>query len=129
MYMYHLGLISKHVYNQYKNRLNSVIRRSRNSYYETLFRNNAKNSKKIWANFRSLFGSKGKASRVRELLVGDRVLTHDYDIAYEFNQYFGSVGQNLESNLPMPSSSHIDYMNSPLPNSFYFLLEISLYAF
>ena len=63
--LYKLGLISKHVYNQYKNRLTSVIRRSKNSYYETLFRNNAKNSKKIWANFRSLFGSKGKASQLK----------------------------------------------------------------
>ena len=117
--LFKLGQISKHNYNQYKNRVTSVIRSSRDSYYDALFRANTKNSKKIWSTFRDLFGGKEKTSGVRELLVGSNVLDRDYDIACEFNEYFGSVGQSLESVLPVSNLSHDEYMEPPRQNSFF----------
>ena len=88
-------------------------------FIEIFFSNNKKNSKKIWSTFRDLFGGVKERKNIRELLVNDETLTEDEDICKAFNDFFGSIGTKLDSDLPSSSNNFLDFMGPNSDNSFF----------
>ena len=119
-----LGKFSKISYNNFKNRLTSVLRSAKNSYYKNIFRENAKNSKKIWSTFRNLFGTYKNNKRITEIKINNSSLVDDREMANAFNEYFASVGKNLDESLPRSNSNFQDFLPNSLPHSF-FLTPVS----
>ena len=114
-----LGWMSQSEYNTYKNKLTTVIRYAKENYFKNLFMLNKKNSKKIWSTFRDLFGRNGKNGSINEVLLNGTTLNSDLDISNAFNDYFSSVGSNLDSNLAHSNKHFSDFMNSVSPFSFF----------
>ena len=46
--LYRRGFISKEINNRYKNKLNKIIKRAKNTYYSRFFEENKRNLKKTW---------------------------------------------------------------------------------
>ena len=106
-------------YKLYRNKLNKLIKISKESYYNNYFTNNNSNVKAIWKGIKDLITLKpSRLSVPSKLTIGDSDIRDVHDIANALNDYFSSVGNTLASHIPPVSKSPLDYMNPPQSNSF-----------
>ena len=80
-------------YKKYRNLLSTLMKKSKQAYYDKYFEKNWNNIKNTWKGIKSLISLKTKASSVPTILSvenGDTV-TNPYDIANTFNNYFASI--------------------------------------
>ena len=72
---------------------------SRESYYQKYFSddNNKKNAKALGQGIHEIIYSKkaGKTNRPSSLLINQKFVTSQQDIAEHFNNFFTSIGKNL----------------------------------
>ena len=78
-----------------------------------------KNSKIIWSTFKDIIGKNKNKNYFRKILDGSNELTSEYEIANAFNNYFSSIGPNLDSKLPKINKNHSDFMTPILPQTFF----------
>jgi len=116
---YKQGLISFHAYNTFKNITTSLIRRTKFKYYITKFNSMKGNSAGTWKLFNSLSGRQKSKTEVSQLHYRDQTVTDPQSIADAFNDFFSSIGRNLDQNIPVVPESPLDYMENPVPNSFF----------
>ena len=62
--MFKLGIISKNLNNQLKNKVNSAVRRAKNRYYVGEFERSLGNIKKSWNIMKRLLGSNFKKNKI-----------------------------------------------------------------
>ena len=105
------GLITTEFNNRYRNILTSVIRNSRNIYYQNLFLKNRNNLSKTWEVIRGLVNRKDRRSTVRELTIGGIGETDGSKIAEELNSFFTNVGSQIHNSLPDVSEAQMSYSN------------------
>ena len=68
-----------------------------------------------------LTGLEHKNEYFNKLVVNDCEYTGTYDIAEQFNEYFSLVAENLASELPPATHCHMEFMETIISNSFFFL--------
>ena len=79
-------------YKKYRNLLSTVMKKSKQAYYDKCFERNWNNIKNTWKRIKSLFSLKTVASHVPTVLSlynGDTI-TNPYDIGNIFINYFAS---------------------------------------
>jgi len=113
------GQISFQRYNLYKNILGRVIRRSKARYYCNKFSSCRSDPKTTWRTVNALVARRGDKPVVRELSIGNEILTRPIDIANNFNSYFATVAADLENNIPTTVVSPMDYMGEVNPHSYF----------
>ena len=98
--MYRNNLISKSTNNVMKNRVNSLVRKTRDKFYMDSFSDNQSNPKKSWEIIKNLAGFKNRENRcVSSLDINGENVTDSEAIANSFLDYFSTVASNLDSNL------------------------------
>ena len=116
--LYKAGIISKTVNYFMKNKVNSAIIKAKQTYYLQKFSRLKSCPRKAWNLIHQLSGQKKSRETVDKLYCGDGVITDDLDIAEQFNSYFSSVADDLESNLPEPVVAPLEYVNGQSNCSF-----------
>ena len=80
-----------------------------------------RNSKAIWQGIHNIIYSK-KSNRINipsSLLIEGNTITDPKDISEHFNNFFTSIGQDLQKNI-VPTKKHFsDYLNAPNTDTFY----------
>ena len=82
-------------YKKYRNLLSTIMKKSKQAYYDKYFEKNWNNIKNTWKGIKSLISLKSVASNVPTVLsldTGDTV-NNPYDIANTFNNYFASIAE------------------------------------
>ena len=116
---YLLGEISKNEKNIVRNQVNIAIRAAKNKYFNDVFEKNKNNSKKQWKIINNLMGRESKPKNtINKLIVGERDYEEPFEIAEQFNDFFSSIADNLESALPPPLLDSVFHLDN-LENSFY----------
>jgi len=112
-------------YLYYRNKLVTLIRNSKKSYFESFFDDNTKNMKKTWSAINSLLHSKrNKAKSITALK--DRKLNgqKNYDptkLPSILNDFFVNVGKNHAEKIPKPKVDFTEYLKHvDQLNSFFF---------
>ena len=85
-------------YKKYRNLLSTLMKKSKQAYYDKYFARNWNNIKSTWKEIKSLISLKTKASSVPIVLSlhnGDTI-TNPYDTANTFNNYFPSIGETTK---------------------------------
>ena len=80
-------------YKKYRNLLPTLMKKSKQAYYDKYFEKNWNNIKDTWKGMKSPISLKTVASNVPTVLsldTGDTV-TNPFDIANTFNNYFASI--------------------------------------
>ena len=113
-----LGLIDDNFNKMYKNRLTFVIRNAKRLYYKNAFDSYKKNIKKTWQTIKHLIESDVGRERVRSLFVEVREIVDTQQIANEFNNYFSSIGQNFNEEIPIIDACPLQYVKRNA-NSFF----------
>ena len=80
-------------YKKYRNLLSTLMKKSKQAYYDKYFERNWNNIKSTWKGIKSLISLKTVASNVPTVLSLDNRdnITNPYDIANTFNNYSASV--------------------------------------
>ena len=112
-------------YKQYRNKLTTLIRLSKQQYYQNFFNSNIKNMRQTWKGINELLGGmrkKGKSKNINFIRSNENaILTNDpKTIGNTLNGYFATVGDKLASAIPEASGTFSNYLDPPLSNTFYF---------
>ena len=85
-------------YKKYRNLLSTLMKKSKQAYYDKYFERNWNNIKNTWKGIKYLISLKTVASNVPTVLSLDNgdTITNPYDIANTFNNYFASIAETTK---------------------------------
>jgi len=116
---YKMGLTSFVMYNKFKNMTTSLIRRAKSKYYVSKFKSLKGDSGGTWKLFNSISGKKNTNRAVDQLFYHNQTITDSQSIADAFNNFFSSIGSDLDRNIPIVPKSPLDYMGDSALASFF----------
>ena len=102
-------------YKIYRNRIIELIRQSKQTYYQRYFEQNKKVFKTIWQGIHEIIPSrKNKNSgNVSAIISDDNTITDPVEIAQNFNNFFTSIGANLQKKISPTKENFTDYLKKP----------------
>ena len=104
---------------QYRNKLNSLLRKCERDYYNSLLRQNQNKLKKSWDIIKQVINKKQTRRVSTEFLIED-VITTDYKvIANKFNEFFINVGPTFAKNIPLSNTDPTSYLKNTTLNSLF----------
>ena len=85
-------------YKKYRNLLSTLMKKSKQAYYDTYFERNWNNIKNTWKGIKSLISVKSVTFSVPTVLSLDNgdTITNPYDIVNTFNNYFASTAETAK---------------------------------
>ena len=88
-------------YKNYKNLLSTLMKKSKQAYYNQYFETNWNNIKNTWIGIKSLISLKTLPSGAPTVLSHDtgNTITNPYDIAKNFKNYFASITETTKNNI------------------------------
>ena len=107
-------------YKYYRDKLNHLLRKSKQIYFKEYFESCKKDSKKIWMGINNLLKkpTKKKTSNI-SLQIGNTMVNNQKTVANHFNQFFTGVAQNLVNRLGNTSKKFTDYLPNRQSNSLF----------
>ena len=101
-------------YEQYRNILTNVLRDANKFYFQKSFEENKYNGKKTWQLLGEALNRKSPATKYPSCFVGDgNEIYENEDIAAGFNDFFASIGENLEQSIPPPTVCPLSNLTNP----------------
>ena len=102
-------------YRQFRNILTKLMRESKRLYYEKSFEETKNNSKKTWDLLNELINKrKTQHDEPPTKFIDSKGNIFENDkVSHGFNEYFSSVGCQLEKNIPPPDSHPLDFLIKP----------------
>ena len=102
--------LNKSKYKQYRNLYASLLRKSKQMYYEKTLRANRKNPKKTWDVIKeATFGHTPK-SKIEKISSNGNILTESVEISNEFNNFFTNVGTEIANEIHPTVKQYSDYL-------------------
>ena len=88
-------------YKKYRNLLSTLMKKSKQAYYDKYFEKKWNNIKNTWKGIKSLIPLKTKASSVPTVLIRENgdTITNPYDIANIFNNYCASIAETTKRSI------------------------------
>ena len=108
-------------YKTYRDRLNHLIRTSKNMHYREYFRKFRTNCKKTWTGIRTFLSNKKLEQTSVNLQQDGEIITDQKIVANKFNEFFVSVGLKLSEKIPESTISFTDYLKNPSNTSMFLL--------
>ena len=122
---YRRGLISASTNNRVRNRVNRLVKETRDKYFLNLFTSCRNDMRRSWKALNKLCGRSTVRNNVKELICNGETITGDFSIAQTFNDFFATVGTDLDSSLPSPAQFS-DPPTFPQNSSTFFLSPVTL---
>ena len=101
-----LGIVSNFENNKFKNKIKSIIAKSKSSYYESLFNRNRSNMRKTWSIIKSITTCNASIDSSQNLLFNNIEYSDEFSVANLFNEYFCDIETTLEHDLA-PSTADL----------------------
>ena len=118
--LYRNGIISREINNRFKNKVSTLVSKSKRDYYMNIFSDFSKNSKKCWKLLKSLMGQSGSKNDIDKLVINNTIFDTNKQIADELNSYYVRVAENLEGGLNREESpSPLNYLDDSITSSFF----------
>ena len=101
-------------YKKYRNLLSTLMKKSKQAYYDKYFERNWNNTKNTWKGIKSLISLKAVASHVPTVLSLDNgdTITNPSDIANTFNNYFASIAETTKKSIKYSHKHFSDYLSN-----------------
>ena len=105
------NLRNEHKYKEYRNTLTNIIRESKRLYFQRVFEESKKDSKETWKHLKEALDISSSSNTYPSSFLDEnnKIITED-DIPNGFNDFFTSVGQNLEKTIPPSDISPLSYL-------------------
>ena len=117
-------LLKHSSYKNYRKEITELLRRSKQTCYQTYFKENKKNSKRIWQGIHEIISSRKskKDSSVSAIVVDGNTITDATEMAENVNNLLTTVGKNLKKKVPPTKKTFKDYLKTPILENFTFCL-------
>ena len=106
--MYQSGDFEKYEY--YRNKIHTLIRLSKKSYYHKLFKNNLNDLRKTWQAINSLLNRRKRSlkliNKLKDPQINNSIVDDPSRIPNIINKYFSSVGNNLATKMSQAGHSY-----------------------
>ena len=123
--LYRKGLITKQENNALKNKINTIVAKTKIKYYKNKFFLCKNDLKRTWKNIKAITGTGGnKKTTIDSLVYEGNIFSDQKQICNVFNKYFCEIGSVVENSIPPPTTDPLSYLESPVPESF-FLFPVS----
>ena len=101
-------------YKKYRNLLSTLMKKSKQAYYDRYFEKNWKSIKNTQKGIKSLISLKTVACSILTVLSLDNgdTLTNPYDIANTFNNYFASIAETTKKGIKYTHKHFSDYLSN-----------------
>ena len=109
-------------YKTFKNKLRSLIRKAKSNYYKKPFNSKTDSMKEMWKELGNLSNRKRKndGNLTNKLIINNKKLNNDKDIANAQNTHFATIGENLaDKAMPEENNSFKTYLHEPISNSLF----------
>ena len=107
-------------YKYYRNLLSTLMKTSKQNYYEQFFKNNLNNLKNIWKGIRSWIAVKhSSAPNIHMLTHKGAAVTNPLDIDNIFNDNFSSITEKTKANIKFSNKSFQDFLHYPNDKSLF----------
>ena len=107
-------------FKKYRNKLNSLIRKSKKEYYYKKFESVKDNLQKTWKTINNIIGRKKKGTIQTQFVGTDGGNISDPQVISDaFNDFFVNIGPKLASTIKTDGKNYYDYLSSPLSSSLY----------
>ena len=104
----------------YKNKLNTLIRKSKRKYFFNKFEKVKNNMKQTWQTINDIMGRGKKQPKQNKFKDKQgKFVTNPQDISNKFNDFFVNIGPKLAKNIQNTGKNYFDYLQSPLSTSMY----------
>ena len=119
-----LGLITQNDNKTFKNKVNSIIKKAKLSYFKNKFNSCRSNLQKTWTIINNIISPNRNRSNIIKILIGNSLVSDPSDLAELFNTHFANTATYLRSNMPIsqidpisliPNSSHNFFLNPVSP--------------
>ena len=108
-------------FNTYKNCLTTIIRKAKKTYYQYLLTKNKGDSKKTWKVLKEIVGTRKTYSTcIKQLSIASTPVSDDRGVANALNEFFTTIGPNLEQSLPNSIIDPITYIQDDMPSTCFF---------
>ena len=111
-YQHKRSLVNENKYKKYRNVLTNVLRDAKRLYFERKFAESKNDGKKTWALLNEILNRKtDHDDKIPDTLKGDEEEVYGgNDIPNVFNDYFSSIGVQLDSKMPTTDSNPLKYV-------------------
>ena len=108
-------------YKNYKNKLTSILRNCKKTYFDKILKEQKNNMKGTWKILNEIIRKKKSTTMYPETFTHkNKLFTSDLDIANGFNDFFVNVGPDLASKIEAPDNVDIDkYLSKSCANSMF----------
>ena len=107
-------------YKYYRNLLSTILKKSKQSYYEKFFQNNLNDIKNKWKGIRDLISLKqSPKSNIHLLFHNSETITDPKNIANIFNYYFSTIAEKTKAKIKFSNKSFTDVLHHPIDDSFF----------
>jgi hypothetical protein len=107
-------------FKQYRDMINSLLRKSKKQYYKKYFQEHSSNIKKTWTGINKLLHRQNKQKLSDVFLnVNGNLFTDQNTVVEKMNKYYVNVAENLAKKIPKPSTKFQDYLKNPNQHSIY----------
>ena len=120
MQLMRYGVVSVFENNRFKNRVKSIIVKSKKKYLHDYFDRNTSNIRNTWKMIRTVLSSNSEDKKfIKSILWNGLEYSGDVNVANAFNNYFSTIARDLEMSLPTTGADPLSFLNSSSPSSLY----------
>ena len=117
--LFKLSLVTTVENNRFRNKVNSIIRKHKVKYFSDMLDNCKSDLKKSWSIINNLLSKNIKTKDINRIICNNVTYTCSNDIANLFNNFFCSIGSNLDSNIPNSDLNPCHFINVNHPYSLF----------
>ena len=114
------SVININKYKRYRNKLTSVIRLARKTYYSNELNKNKNNTNSVWKLINTLIGKNSKTDNTDTFCHNDIQFTNPTEVCNTFNDYFTNIGPNLAEQINTNNGHFTQYLSTPSEKSLFF---------
>ena len=118
-FLYRAGMITKEENNNFKNKVNKIVKKQKINYSKEVFRKNRDNLKNTWKHINYLLSNNTSSKCIKKIVINNAQFTNDADIAKIFNDYFCSIGANFDAQIPNSTSDPLQFIDNNSSASFW----------
>ena len=119
--LYRLSLVTRAENNNFRNKVNSIIRKYKTKFYSDMLANSKNDLKKTWSIINDLLSKNMKNKDINRIICKNVTYTCSVDIANVFNNFFCSIGSDYDSKIPISDNDPCQFIKVNHPT--YFFLE------
>ena len=114
------GVVSVSENNVFKNRVKSIIVRSKKKYLHDYFDRNTGNIRNTWRMIRTVLSTKNYDKKyIKSIVWNGLEYSGDVEVANAFNDYFSTIARDLEISLPITNVDPLSFINYASSSSFF----------